>query len=839
MDLAQGRGAMEIEKLEAFLDDIRLQPQWRREADKCCDYYDNHQLDSDVLQRMARLGIPPLVSNLIAPTVDLVLGMEAKTRSNPRVKPDDDEWQDVSEAMSKKLLELQRESRADKAVSDAYASQIKAGLGWVYVGRSFDPFKYRYVVEYVPRNEIWWDWHDLSGPLDDARYLVRRKWYDVDLLINVFKRHKKLLEHLVGRLDKPNWDLELIRDMGLAQNLNSMMATRIDQSEWLDTERKRLGLYEVWYRVWKEGHVVELPNGRVVEVNVKNPRHAAAVLSGKMEPIPAVFSRVRLSWWIGPYRLDDIETKQNHFPYVPFWGKREDRSAAPYGLVRAMLSPQDEVNARSAKMMWLLSSKRVLASKQAVANPDAARKEVARADAWIELSENFDASKHVFKVEQDLPLSQQQFEIMQERKQALQEAAGVYQPMLGNPAGTKSGIAIASLVEQGVTTLAEINDNYRFARQLVFDYGLELIVEDMAKKENVAIKIDEPGKKKKTVMLNVPAHDELGEYRDNDVERAMMKVGLEDVPATPAYRAQMFMMLGEMSKGMPPALQAFIVPFLMRASDLPQRHEIADAISRAIGVSEDGQPQDPQAMQLQQDNAALQDLVGKLQAALAEQEQALKSKEGELEVKHRQLDQKDEEMAMRRAEQEQRMALDGEAAMREADAAEREDLAQTVDLVERVTGYADGGSVQADKPAKSGSKKQASAAQPSPDVEALRGEVNAKLDRLTQLLTSKEQQQDGGALKAQIAELRMAMQQASRDKDGISQQMAGQLDELKQTLMALLSRPANQTTELVLPPDFGAKFSELVDALQRGPEKKSGVARKMPDGSYQLEVSQQ
>ena len=58
--------------------------------------------------------------------------------------------------------------------------------------------------------------------------------------------------------------------------------------------------------------------------------------------------------------LKDEESpyKHNKFPYVIFWGKREDRTGIPCGYARDMMFLQDEINARVAKQQWLLSAKR-------------------------------------------------------------------------------------------------------------------------------------------------------------------------------------------------------------------------------------------------------------------------------------------------------------------------------------------------------------------------------------------------------------------------------------------------------------------------------------------------
>jgi len=585
-----------IDKLDKFLYEIRLQPMWRREADIDAEYYDSNQLSHDVLDDMQRLGMAPLIRNLIRPTIDVALGMEAKTRTDWKVQGNRDEDQDMADAMSGKLKEAETESRADRACSDAYAGQMKTGIAWVEVSRELDPFKYPYHVGYVSRREIFWDWRAKQPDLSDARYLVRRRWQDVDVLELMFPDDIDLIQGLGW--SKANWDTPLT-DFPAVMGRTWLYErdVTIPESDWRDSTRKRLCLYEVWYRVWQRGFVIRTPDGRTVEVDLENPRHAQAVASGVVEPVPALFPKMRLSWWIGPHRIADMPTPYKHsdFPYIPFWGYREDLTQIPYGLIRSMRSPQDEINARLSKMMWLMSAKRTIMDATQVTDIDEYRREIARPDATIILNKNrrSESAGGIFKVDDQMELSQQQFMVMKDATEAIQKTAGVYQSMLGDkqPGGANSGIAINSLVEQGTTTLAEINDNYRYARRLVGQHLIELIVEDMGSEPQVVNVNEKFGARKKAVAINSPATKNGVQILDNDVQRALLKVALEDVPSTPTYRAQQFMFLSELTKSLPPQIQAFVVPFILEASEMPHRREVADQVRKSLGIDSGAQDQ--------------------------------------------------------------------------------------------------------------------------------------------------------------------------------------------------------------------------------------------------------
>lgn len=643
---------MDVRLLENFLDEAREQPFWRQSAEIEADYYDGNQLDSETLASMRERGMPPLVFNYIAPTVNTVLGMEAKTRTDWRVKanrPGDKQADDVAEALNVRLNEAERLSRADWAVSDAYAAQTKVGMGWVEVGRESDPFLPSYRVGYVNRREIWWDWRARHPELLDARYLFRRKWYDEDHLEAMFPQHKEIIHHALAGW--PFWDPGPMIETNLASSWDIERDSSLDDKEWRDTVRRRLALYEVWYRVWVRGHVLRMPDGRVVEFDRKNEKHVRAVAMNAVPVEAATYSKVRLSWWIGPHKIVDVPTPypHNYFPYIPFWGYREDRTGVPYGLIRGMRSPQDAINARRSKLMWLLNAKRVTADDDSVKNRDhsSARQEVGRPDAYIILNpERRNKRAEAFKVESDLPLSAQQFNMLQEDKESLQDTGGIFKSMLGKrESGAESGVAINSLIEQGTMTLAEINDQYRMSRRRVGEMLLTLVKEDLNKQSDVEVTIDRGLGRKKKVTLNQTVEDPATrtKTRTNDVLRTQTILVLDDVPSTPTFRAQLVMHLAELAKGLPPEIQPLVVDMIIEGSDVPHKEEIIERVRKALGLMDpaDMSPEERQAAQQQQQQtmAAMQGEIDKLLAEVENLRAKTDKADAETALLHEKLDQ--------------------------------------------------------------------------------------------------------------------------------------------------------------------------------------------------------
>lgn len=630
----------EVEKLSyEEWNDITMsmwnEPEWRLAADRAADYYDDNQLNSETLARMRDRGISPLVFNVVKPVINVALGMEARNRTDWRVAPDGNgtKWDEVASALNEKMHEAERKTRADRACSDAYAGQLKAGLHWVGVTRETNPYEYRYRVEAIHRREILWDWTDTSPDLRNANWLVRQRWFDTEVLARMLPGKASLIRQVgSGWPGMRDFDIALLQDTGLAQSFDQERRFFLPELEWRYSEgstRQRVRIFEVWYRRWSTRLVMRLPDGNVVPVDRNRFDHMQAIAAGVVEIDKAVFPEIRVALWMGPHQLVDAPSpyRPNRFPYIPFWGYREDLTGVPYGLIRSMMSPQDEVNARRSKMMWLLSAKRLIADSDAfdleVNSIDQVLEELTKPNAAIWLNPKR-TNRDAIKVEQDFQLGNEQAEMYHDAKQMVNMVAGVHQPMMGDArAQPKSGVAIDHLIQQGITTLAEINDNYTMGRRDVGEALLHLIKQDMLDRNDIPIEVG-TGKARRTILLNQRVIDERTGRPTivNRVDAAQVKVDLEDVPSTATQRHQDFASLSELAKGLPPQMQAALLPAIIEVAPIKDAKKHAETMRRIIGLPEELPPdqaeqaaEQQQAMQQEQaefqKRAATADIVQK------------------------------------------------------------------------------------------------------------------------------------------------------------------------------------------------------------------------------------
>ena len=580
----------QYEYTEIF-DEIEEQPAWRRIADKEMDYADGNQLDGDLLRLQQERGIPPAVEDVIGPVLLSVQGYEASTRTDWRVTPNGEPGgQDVADALNYKLNQAEREAKADRACSEAFRPQIACGLGWVEVSRESDPFRFPYRCLAIHRNEIHWDMKAIEPDLSDARWLRRQRWLAPDRVALVFPEHKELIESCSRHGSA--WTEEAMSNdggisTGLANAWNDGRAWTMQEDYWYNPTSKELCVAELWYRRWVRVPVIRTSDGRVVEYDETNMAHNVAIASGVAKIQHATVARVRRSYWIGPHLLFDGPTPyaHRHFPYVPFWGFREDLTGIPYGYVRGMKYAQDSLNSGNSKLRWGMSVTRVERTKGAVDMTDAQlRRQVARPDADIVLNaEHMSRQGARFEVKRDYQLTDQHYQLMQDNRATIERVSNITAGFQGKQGTATSGLQEQTQVEQSNQSLGKMMDNFKAARTQVGELLMSMIIEDMGDEEQTIIIEGDAITADRAVTINKPEVDEAGyAYLSNDVRRTRTKVALEDVPSSSSYRSQQLQAMTEAIKPLPAEYLAAAIPFLASLMDVPFKRQMVEAF-RAVG----------------------------------------------------------------------------------------------------------------------------------------------------------------------------------------------------------------------------------------------------------------
>ena len=612
-DLTDGRDEpITLDEFASIVRESLAQPPWRAQADKEADYADGNQLSTELLQRMKEAGIPPAKENIIGPAIRAVCGFEAKTRTDWRVTPDGDpEGQDVADALNYRLNQAERHSRADRALSAAFKPACTVGIGWVEVSRASNSVDFPYKCRAIHRNEIWWDMKSIEPDLSDARWLYRRRWVSRSRAARMFPEHATIIMHGADKwiAEFSVQELEGGQSTGLQVAADAHRAWTSVEDNYYNEENQSVCITELWYRRWVTTVMLKMRDGRAVKYDEANQLHQAAVAMEHGKLVEELLPVVRRSYWMGPHCLFDGPSPypHPHFPYVRITGSQEDLTGIPYGLVRDMLFPQDNLNSTISKLRWGMSAVETIRTKGAIAMTDHQFRQMAsRVDADFVLdAEHFRNNNGArFERKRDFQLNTQQFQLMQDSRAAAAGVSGVTPSFQGQNGTATSGIQEQTQVEQSQVSLADLMDSFKDARAMVGEMLLALIIEDIGKEETTIVIEGDVLNPPRTVVLNSPEIDELTGIvmLSNDVQRTRLKVALDDVPSTSSFRAQQLNALSESIKAAPPDIQQVVMPFMIDLMDLPRKKEVVQAIRDAKGQA------DPEQMREQVKQELMHDL---------------------------------------------------------------------------------------------------------------------------------------------------------------------------------------------------------------------------------------
>jgi len=440
------------------------------------DYADGDQWSKEDKAEVLARGQAPLVFNLIKPAVEWISGTEKKTRVDWKVMPREKSDEPTAKPKTELLKYIQDVNKGGYKRSHAFKDGITVGLGWidhdVCLG---EEEKIR--LSWECWRNVWHDHLAREFDLSDGRYIFRARVMDLDKAIARWPAHEETFKqaanrHGAGVSDFGFYHSEYVEPQFLYENAN--IVGSIDNAE-----RKVVLVVECQYRkyikvkrfkghkkfknrVYDDGHpgmqrAVEKECCELLETP-RNQVFHALFLDAPQGQAGTLIQHV-----ISPY-------DHNRFTLVPIWGYRRGRDNLPYGPVRNMRDPQDDLNKRHSKSLFILSTKQVVMDKGAVDDIDELIEAVADPQGVIEKKKGYE-----LEINQDNTLAQQHIDLADRDAAYIRETSGVTSENLGLESNAISGKAITAKQVQGGVVTQSLFDNLRLHMQLSGEITLSLI----------------------------------------------------------------------------------------------------------------------------------------------------------------------------------------------------------------------------------------------------------------------------------------------------------------------------------------------------------------------------
>lgn len=589
------------------------------------DFYDGLQYTEEEFQELLDRGQPPTVYNEVKPTTDWMIGTERRTRIDYRVLPRRKEASRDAEIKTEYLKYLDNVNKQAMARSKAFARAIKAGLGWIEVGVRGDPTDEPVFYRAQSWRQMLYDTQSVELDLSDARYVFRWKDVDTDVAQAYFPDRADVVRTaqrdgtgVVEHDEDDIWYLGARVTAGDADYPGPSQHSAYIQSYFGESRRDRVRIYECWYR---EPTRVKKMLGGIYdgEVYLPDSEHDVDLKAGVASTYDKVEMRVRCLvycdggvLWDGPSPY-----RHNRFPFVPVWCYRRARDNAPYGVIRNVRGPQEALNKRMSKALWILSTNQIELEEGAVEDIEELREEAARPDGILVTNPGRKLIRH-----RDTALAEEHIMLAQQDQQMIRAVGGVTAENLGRETNANSGKAILARQDQGSVVTTEPFDNLRLAVQLAGEIELSLIEQYTTSEKVVRI----TGERGHLRFVTVNGRDEeTGELSDITAQQADFIIAEQDYRDSLriAMFESLFDIVGRLAQ-MSPDVAFKMLDLVFDMADIPGRDEIVARIRQLNGMrgpDEDLTPEEQAAEQARQQEQAQEQQMAKqlmLQRAVAE-----------------------------------------------------------------------------------------------------------------------------------------------------------------------------------------------------------------------------
>ncbi|HEY2417999.1 MAG TPA: hypothetical protein VGH84_08765 [Steroidobacteraceae bacterium] len=448
-------------------DEIRI-------AERDREYYDHNQWTKEERDALKARGQPEIVVNKIHDKVSLLCGLERKARTDPKAFARTPAEEDRAEAATQALRYISDDNNFSLVRSGVFENMLIEGAGGGELGLEDDgQGGANITITHVPWDRIWYDPHSRAPDFSDSRYQGLVIWMDRDQVEEMYPDADDIVEATFSSVDFYYND-------------------RPETVNWTDNRRRRV---------------------RVVQCHWRDKE----------------------TWWQATFTKSGLLANPQRSPFKNRKGKSAcglmlqsayiNRDNQRYGMVRGLISLQDEINKRRSKALHLLSVRQIVAEQGAVQDVDKARREVAKPDGYVEVMPGLK-----FEIESGAELATGQFQLLQHATAEMQ-LSGPNAAMSGTDPRELSGRAILAQQAGGAAQNEPLADSLRFWSRRVYESCW------MAAREfwtaGKWVRITDDLNETRWVGINQPIRvmDRLAEMPEQ--QRAMMMQRMQLMPGDP------------------------------------------------------------------------------------------------------------------------------------------------------------------------------------------------------------------------------------------------------------------------------------------------------------------
>lgn len=560
------------------------------------DYYDSNQYTSEELRVLAQRGQKPAIDNRIKPKIDVAMGVEINSRTDPKGLPRTKADEEAAEAMTDAVRFVLDNNDYDKVKTKQVKSYLIKGIGAYFLnvrregvqGDKNTSENYEIVVKAVTKDNFNYDPTSKDEFFSDAKYLSIDSWIDADDLKVMFSGKDEVIDASVNHVD------------------NSMeFDSESTGCQWVSRDRKRVKVFFINYRhrgVWKE---------------------AVFIIGGMLQ---------------APRVSNHYDDKGNPAKTIIAASCYVDGDGDRYGLARQLIPMQDMLNNTLTKTQYSVNANQAfIPSGKSNAEKEAIRRQLNRPDGLIEY-DSVTGAPEIIMADQSKSINGN-VSLLAHSIQSMNEN-GVNKSLSGGLTGEHSGVALENRNDTGLLEVSEVFDRQKSLSKTLFENIWWMIKRWWTSERMIRVTDDE--NKAKFVAINKPitirqaAIDQYGyvpvqiveaaaregktideNYRvENDTARINMDIIVDNVPSViNAQKEQMAILMDLLSK----APDKVNPKWIIQNSQIRNKSEVIKEMEES---EQQAAQQAQQAQQVQQQQIELQTqaMANQMQGEAAERQ---------------------------------------------------------------------------------------------------------------------------------------------------------------------------------------------------------------------------
>lgn len=432
------------------------------DALKAEEYYHGKQWSPDQKAVLQDRKQPATYFNELRKKINSYIGLEQRLRRDPKASPRTPKHEGDADAATAALRYIGDATMAETQFTEAGRDFFVRGIGVLYQGVVRDhQNKVQAVKQHVSASNFIYDPRSMKHDFSDAKFMGEWGWYDADDAEDLFIK--------LGRPDSAEKMAWLVGNLhGSSSNIPGELAKI--RTEWYARDLGRVRLVHLYYK--------------------HRGKWRYAIFCGHVSlyDAPSI------------YFAENGESAQ---PYVAI-SCEVDEQGKRYGVVKDLIPIQDSINQRHSRLFHLLAQRRVIADKGAVDDINKARREVNKADGYVELNpRGKDAVEKRFKIDEGGAEVEGQYKLLELSIEQMRQY-GPNTAILGKGEGinSQSGRAILALQNAGMTELSPVFDRHRSLKMLSWRRDWQNVVQFWDDERWIPVLDDDAEKGVKFVALN-------------------------------------------------------------------------------------------------------------------------------------------------------------------------------------------------------------------------------------------------------------------------------------------------------------------------------------------------